>query len=229
MMSSQIVCSKAVFVQSRCTSDAYRIRKINIRDGKNSKHSPNKNNFQCVSVFYRQKTTNRSLYIKQVPTAHSTSEPDTAQETELVTASLSPFHLAIPVKDLASSREFYGRILGFPEGRSAARWVDYNFFGHQVVCHVVDGYDAQSTANAVDGDPVPVPHFGLAMTCEAFHSFAARLRQGGVEFVIEPHLRFEGQAGEQWTMFFKDPSGNSLEFKAMTNPDNLFAKYVVDG
>lgn len=98
----------------------------------------------------------------------------------------------------------------------------------QVVCHRVEGYNASSISNPVDGDPVPVPHFGLAMNKEDFHDLAARVKAAGIEFIIEPHLRFVGAPGEQWTMFFKDPSGNSLEFKSMTNPENLFAKYYVE-
>mmetsp|Transcript_39274 Transcript_39274/g.47565 ORF Transcript_39274/g.47565 Transcript_39274/m.47565 type:complete len:224 (-) Transcript_39274:103-774(-) len=140
---------------------------------------------------------------------------------------MPPFHLAIPVHDVELAREFYGGMLGCPEGRSAARWVDFNFYGHQLVCHKVDGYTASSSANAVDGDPVPVPHFGLAMSHDDFHELAERVRAAGIEFIIEPHIRFEGAPGEQWTMFFKDVSGNSLEFKSMTNPENLFAKYTV--
>lgn len=113
------------------------------------------------------------------------------------------------------------------EGRSAARWADFSLFGHQIVAHLVDGYRADASANAVDGDPVPVPHFGAALGVDAFHALADRLKAKGVAFEIEPHLRFAGQPGEQWTMFFKDPSGNALEFKAMTTPENLFAKYTV--
>mmetsp|Transcript_33231 Transcript_33231/g.94155 ORF Transcript_33231/g.94155 Transcript_33231/m.94155 type:complete len:244 (-) Transcript_33231:45-776(-) len=138
------------------------------------------------------------------------------------------FHLAFPVRDVDESRDFYGRVLGLAEGRSSDRWVDFSLYGHQLVCHQVDGYSASGSQNAVDGDPVPVPHFGLAMTKEQLHELAGRLEAAGVTFVIKPHLRFQGQPGEQWTMFFKDPSGNALEFKAMTNPENLFAKYHVD-
>ena len=138
---------------------------------------------------------------------------------------LAPFHLAIPVADIAEARAFYGEVLGCPEGRSAPRWVDWDFGGHQLVTHQVDGYNAATALNAVDGDAVPVPHFGIAMAAEDFHRFAARCREGGVDFVIEPRLRFEGQPGEQWTMFFRDPFGNCLEFKAMAHPENLFVKY----
>ncbi|PSC70860.1 Glyoxalase Bleomycin resistance Dihydroxybiphenyl dioxygenase [Micractinium conductrix] len=140
---------------------------------------------------------------------------------------LPPFHLAIPVHSIEEARRFYTDVLGSYEGRSAARWQDFNFYGHQVVAHLVDGYQAQRSHNAVDGDPVPVPHFGLALSTEQFHSLADRLRAAEVKFELEPHLRFKGQPGEQWTMFLFDPSGNALEFKAMTDPGNLFAKYVV--
>ena len=137
------------------------------------------------------------------------------------------FHLAIPVADLAASRRFYGQTLGFPEGRSAPRWVDFNAYGHQLVCHLVDGYSARTAQNAVDGDPVPVPHFGAALPVPEFHALAQRLRAAGVAFELEPHLRFRGAPGEQWCMFLRDPSGNAIEFKAMTEPDNLFAQYTV--
>lgn len=119
--------------------------------------------------------------------------------------------------------------MGLSEGRSSAKWVDYSLEGHQIVCHLVSSdYVGPEFYNPVDGDRVPVPHFGLCLTVEGFHSLAARLQEHGVKFVIEPHLRFQGQPGEQYTMFFKDPSGNSLEFKAMTTPSNLFAKYYVE-
>ncbi|KAF8057624.1 trans-acting enoyl reductase [Scenedesmus sp. PABB004] len=144
-------------------------------------------------------------------------------------AALAPFHLALPVRDVAEARDFYTRVVGCSEGRSSARWQDFNFFGHQLVAHQVDGYAAAASENSVDGDPVPVPHFGLTLSVQQFHALAARLTAAGrVEFVLPPHLRFRGQPGEQWTMFFKDPSGNSLEFKAMVHPGNLFARYVVD-
>ncbi|CAM9812291.1 unnamed protein product [Ectocarpus sp. 6 AP-2014] len=143
--------------------------------------------------------------------------------------SLRPFHHAFPVHDLPLAKRFYGEVLGLSEGRSSLKWQDYSLDGHQIVCHLVSkDYRCQDYVNPVDGDRVPVPHTGLAMTVEQFHQFAGRLRKHGVEFVVEPHLRFKGQPGEQWTMFFKDPSGNNLEFKAMTNPDNLFARYNVD-
>ncbi|CAM9624147.1 unnamed protein product [Discosporangium mesarthrocarpum] len=143
--------------------------------------------------------------------------------------SLSPFHHAFPVHDLSLAKHFYGEVLGLPEGRSSSRWQDYSLEGNQIVCHLVGpDYRCPDFYNPVDGDEVPVPHFGLAMSAGNFHRFAKRLREHKVPFIIEPHLRFQGQPGEQWTMFFKDPSGNNLEFKAMTNPENLFAKYHVD-
>lgn len=139
-----------------------------------------------------------------------------------------PFHLAFPVSDVDLARDFYIGALGCTEGRSAERWVDFSLFGHQIVAHQVDGFDAGASHNDVDGDPVPVPHFGLALTVEQFHALAARMRKAGVAFEIEPHLRFRGQPGEQWTCFVRDTAGgNALEFKALTTPENLFAKYRV--
>ena len=107
------------------------------------------------------------------------------------------------------------------------RWVDFSLYGHQIVAHKVDGYNAAASVNAVDGDPVPVPHFGLALSVDQFHGLAQRAGDAGVHFEIKPHVRFRGQPGEQWTMFFRDTSGNCLEFKAMTTPENLFARYTV--
>jgi uncharacterized protein len=142
--------------------------------------------------------------------------------------SLPPFHLAIPVHDIEVARHFYGEILGLERGRSDERWTDWNMGGHQVVTHQVDrhsGADQGSVAgtNPVDGHEVPVPHFGLVLSVERFQEFAARLRAAGVEFVIEPYVRFPGETGEQWTMFFIDPSGNALEFKAFADLNQLFA------
>ena len=137
------------------------------------------------------------------------------------------FHLAFPVHSIEEAKAFYGEegVLGGIEGRSTSRWVDYNFWGAQLVCHLVDGYDAGNNHNSVDGDPVPVPHFGLAMTIDAFEALAKRVKENGWPFQIAPHLRFEGKPGEQRVFFIKDPSGNALEFKAMTTPENLFARY----
>lgn len=164
----------------------------------------------------------------------SASTPASSSKTEFVTlaqpAPGSPFHYAFPVHDLALAKEFYGNVLGCEEGRSSDKWQDYALHGHQIVAHWVgDDYRCVDYFNPVDGDEVPVPHVGLALTEDQFHALAQRVRDAGVEFIIEPHRRFKGQPGEQWTMFFKDPSGNNLEFKAMTTIENLFAKYnVVD-
>ncbi|MGW7538433.1 VOC family protein [Amycolatopsis sp. NPDC054798] len=134
------------------------------------------------------------------------------------------FHLAIPVDDLPKAREFYGGVLGLPEGRSSDAWIDWNFRGHQVVTHVVPGARAEAGRNPVDGHDVPVPHFGLVLDVDSFHELAGRLRAAGTEFVIEPYQRFAGEAGEQWTMFLHDPAGNALEFKAFRDETQLFAK-----
>jgi extradiol dioxygenase family protein len=141
--------------------------------------------------------------------------------------SLRPFHLAFPVHDLAAARAFYGGVLGLPEGRSAETWVDYDLFGHQIVAHVdaaASRDDAVKVRNAVDGDDVPVPHFGVVLEMGQFEALAERVRAAGIAFVIEPHVRFKGEVGEQATMFFYDPSGNALEFKAFKDLGKLFAK-----
>ena len=135
---------------------------------------------------------------------------------------LPRFHLAVPVDDLAAARHFYGEVLGLTEGRSADAWVDWNMHGHQVVTHLAPGR-AERVHNPVDGHDVPVPHFGLLLQVGQFHELADRLRAAGTEFVIEPYLRFEGQAGEQWTMFLLDPAGNALEFKAFADDAQVFA------
>ena len=139
---------------------------------------------------------------------------------------LTPFHLAIPVHDLASARAFYGDLLGCAEGRSAAGWVDFDFFGHQLVCHAAAGGGPAGPAHSpVDGHDVPVPHFGMVLEMADWEALAARLKSAGVDFVIEPHVRFRGQVGEQATMFLTDPSGNALEFKAFRDiAGQLFAK-----
>jgi extradiol dioxygenase family protein len=137
---------------------------------------------------------------------------------------LPPFHLAFPVDDLAAARRFYGGLLGCPEGRSAEEWVDFDLFGHQIVAHMAPGQLHRRSTNPVDGENVPVPHFGLVLPMGEWKQLAARLSAAGVDFVIPPTVRFEGQPGEQATMFFLDPAGNALEFKAMANPSNLFAK-----
>jgi uncharacterized protein len=137
---------------------------------------------------------------------------------------LSPFHLAFPVDDLASARRFYGELLGCAEGRSAEEWVDFELYGHQIVAHLAPDMSTKRSTNRVDGESVPVPHFGVVLPMDEWKRLAERLDETGVEFVIRPTIRFEGQPGEQATMFFLDPSGNALEFKAMANPANLFAK-----
>ncbi len=136
---------------------------------------------------------------------------------------LAPFHLAFPVTDLAAARAFYGELLGCPEGRSAADWVDFDFYGHQIVTHLAPPETAAVT-NVVDGKNVPVRHFGVVLDWDDWQALAERLRTAGVTFVIEPGIRFAGQVGEQATMFFLDPSGNALEFKAFRDPARLFAK-----
>ncbi len=130
---------------------------------------------------------------------------------------LTPFHLAIPVSDVKASEKFYVDVLGCAVGRKSDRWVDLNLFGHQLVCHEVDKLNNQSHHNPVDGDAVPVPHFGVVLTMVQWGEFAERLRSHGVQFVIEPRIRFKGLPGEQATMFFHDPSGNALEFKAFAD------------
>ena len=137
---------------------------------------------------------------------------------------LCPFHLAFPVHDLAAARGFYGEVLGCPEGRSAETWIDFNLFGHQIVTHLKPGATADLHRNPVDGDQVPVPHFGVVLAMADWEALAQRLKAAGTAFVIEPHVRFKGQVGEQATMFFLDPSGNALEFKAFADPSQLFAK-----
>ena len=139
-------------------------------------------------------------------------------------APVLPFHHAFPVHNLDQARAFYRDLLGCEEGRSSKTWIDYNFWGHQIVCHWAgNDYKCQDYFNSVDIDMVPVPHFGVCLTVPQFEALAARLKAHQVRFVVEPHLRFPGEPGEQWTMFFKDPSGNNLEFKALTKQDNLFA------
>ncbi|MEO8820818.1 MAG: VOC family protein [Ginsengibacter sp.] len=136
---------------------------------------------------------------------------------------LQPFHLAIPVKELNETRRFYNTILNCEEGRSSDKWVDFNFYGHQLVLHIAEQQD-KTNSNPVDGHDVPVPHFGVVLTMEDWNNLAERLKEQKIEFIIEPYIRFEGEPGEQATMFFKDPSGNALEFKAFQNLDQLFAK-----
>ncbi len=138
---------------------------------------------------------------------------------------LQPFHLAIPVKNLEENRNFYKNILGCKEGRSSDHWVDFNFFGHQLVIHVQETDEkSPKKGNPVDGKEVPIPHFGVVLKWEDFERFSEELKKKNIEFVIEPYIRFKGKTGEQATMFFRDPSGNALEFKSFKNIDQLFAK-----
>jgi extradiol dioxygenase family protein len=139
---------------------------------------------------------------------------------------LTPFHIAFPVRDIAEARRFYGEMLGCPEGRSAPEWVDFDLYGHQIVAHLKPGMGEADDAhhNPVDGHDVPVPHFGVVLDMDQFEALAGRLKAAGVRFVIEPYVRFKGEVGEQATMFFLDPSGNALEFKAFRDRTLLFAK-----
>jgi len=134
------------------------------------------------------------------------------------------FHLAFPVRDLAEARAFYGGLLGCPEGRSSPDWIDFDFYGHQIVAHLSPDECGHRNTSAVDGEDVPVRHFGAILTLPEWHTMAGKLEDAGIKFVIEPQIRFEGQPGEQATMFFLDPSGNALEFKAFADDAMVFAK-----
>ncbi len=134
------------------------------------------------------------------------------------------FHLAFPVHDLEAARSFYGGVLGCPEGRSSDAWVDFDLFGHQIVAHLQPGREPAGGTNPVDDRDVPVPHFGVILSPAQFEELAGRVRRAGVRFVIEPYVRFRGEPGEQSTMFFLDPSGNALEFKAFADRSRVFAK-----
>jgi hypothetical protein len=136
---------------------------------------------------------------------------------------IRPFHLAFPVHDLAAARGFYGGVLGCAEGRSSDHWVDFDLFGHQIVAHLDPSATAVKVSNPVDGKSVPVPHFGVVLTMADWQALADRLTAAGTHFGIAPHVRFEGEAGEQATMFFADPSGNALEFKAFADDAMIFA------
>ena len=138
---------------------------------------------------------------------------------------ISPFHLAIPVDNLSICRKFYGEVLQCEEGRSSSHWVDFNFFGHQLVIHQRPETDEvpKKVYNPVDGQSVPVPHFGVVLEWDVWHEFKTMISDEKIQFIIEPYIRFKGQAGEQATMFFLDPEGNALEFKAFKNIENLFA------
>ena len=137
---------------------------------------------------------------------------------------MQPFHLAFPVTDLHKTHEFYHVLLGCPIGRTSDRWIDFNFWGNQITAHLVDKENAKETTNQVDGKKVPVKHFGAILKMEEWEALAEKLKGVGMEFIIEPYTRFKGEAGEQATMFFLDPSGNAIEFKSFRNFDQIFAK-----
>ncbi len=143
-----------------------------------------------------------------------------------MTTTLTPFHIAFPVDDLGAARTFYGGLLGCPEGRSTDQWIDFNLFGHQIVAHLRPklATDAAHGANTVDGHDVPVPHFGVVLTMPDWQTLAERMKSAGVKFIIEPYVRFQGQVGEQATMFLFDPAGNALEFKSFADMSQIFAK-----
>lgn len=134
------------------------------------------------------------------------------------------FHLAFPVKNLDEARDFYGNVLECPEGRSSENWIDFNLFGHQIVAHLAPETSFRQHKNHVDGDEVPVPHFGVILQMKQWQDLADKLKSRNITFIIEPHVRFKGEVGEQATMFFLDPSGNALEFKAFADFSNIFAK-----
>jgi hypothetical protein len=138
---------------------------------------------------------------------------------------ISPFHLAFPVDDLDAARHFYGTVLGCREGRSSTQWIDFDLFGHQIVAHLKPASPSREIHyNPVDGHDIPVPHFGVVLSMEQWHALSERLRGSGIDFIVEPHIRFQGEVGEQATMFFLDPAGNALEFKAFADIGQLFAK-----
>ena len=137
---------------------------------------------------------------------------------------IRPFHLAFPVRDLAEARAFYGGLLGCPEGRHSDHWIDFDLYGHQIVTHLDPGAGGDALANPVDGKQVPVPHFGVILKLDAWRALADRLKAAGTDLVIEPYVRFEGEVGEQATLFFRDPSGNALEFKAFADDAMIFAR-----
>jgi len=138
--------------------------------------------------------------------------------------SLQPFHLAIPVDNIEISRNFYTKMLGFNEGRSDIKWVDYDFFGHQLVIHLDKSQNRDRRFNSVDGHDVPIPHFGVVLKWKEWEVFSKKINDLNIKFIIKPYIRFEGMVGEQATMFFLDPSGNALEFKSFKNPNQLFKK-----
>ena len=143
---------------------------------------------------------------------------------EIARVPLTPFHIAFPVNDLDAARSFYGGVLGCAEGRSCEEWIDFDLFGHQIVAHLKPGAGEGLHHNPVDGHAVPIPHFGVVLPMDAWESLADRLKAARTDFIIEPYIRFQGEVGEQATMFFLDPAGNALEFKAFADLGQLFAK-----
>jgi extradiol dioxygenase family protein len=148
----------------------------------------------------------------------------TTATNDTAAAHRRPFHLAFPVHDIAAARAFYGELLGCPEGRSAPDWVDFDLYGHQIVAHLAPHECRRASTNGVDGDQVPVAHFGVVLPMAEWQALADKLTSVGTRFIVEPHIRFKGQVGEQATLFFLDPSGNALEFKAFADLGQLFAK-----
>ena len=161
-----------------------------------------------------------------MPTATeiATSPTPAMQAPATNPAMMSPFHLAFPVHDLEAARGFYGGVMGCPEGRSSPEWIDFNFYGHQIVAHLAPGETGPAALNAVDGHGVPVRHFGMVLPMAEWTAMAERLKAVGTKFVIEPYIRFQGEPGEQATMFFMDPSGNAIELKAFSDISRLFAR-----
>lgn len=151
-------------------------------------------------------------------------QDDGYKTVETITDMNTLFHLAFPVHDLEAARSFYGGVLGCSEGRSSNIWVDFDFFGHQIVAHLQPGKAGIESSNPVDNHDVPVPHFGAILSMEQFEKLAERVKEAGIRFIIEPYVRFKGETGEQATMFFLDPSGNALEFKAFADRSQVFAK-----
>jgi hypothetical protein len=152
------------------------------------------------------------------------SESSSSASGSVSRRALQPFHLAFPVTSLDNARAFYGELLGCPEGRSSPDWVDFDFFGHQLVAHLAPDEARPASKNDVDGDDVPVRHFGVVLSMDDWHALAERLKAANTRFIIEPHIRFKGEVGEQATLFFLDPCGNALEFKAFADIGRLFAK-----
>jgi len=170
-------------------------------------------------------TSNCNVSCSDLPAAPSKIDILGAKQVSVTEGIMHPFHLAFPVRDLQEARKFYGEILGCPEGRSADTWVDFNLYGHQIVAH----YKPPTSPNllhhnSVDGQEIPVPHFGVVLFMEDWKALRDRLRDAKIRFEVEPYIRFEGEVGEQATMFFLDPSGNALEFKAFRDLSSLFAK-----